>query len=79
MTSWQNDKLAKWQVGKMTSWQNDKLAKWQVGKMTIWQNDQALKNSQNRGVMNIYKISHGFELNEEDSEWLNPFGVSLIL
>ncbi len=35
-TSGQNDKLAKWQVGKMTSWQNDTLAKWQVGKITSW-------------------------------------------
>ncbi len=27
MTSWKNDKLEKWQVGKMTCWENDKLGK----------------------------------------------------
>jgi hypothetical protein len=35
MASWQNDKLANWQVGKMASWQNGKLAKWQVGEMAF--------------------------------------------
>jgi hypothetical protein len=30
---------------KMTSRQNDKLAKWQAGKMTSWQNDKAQTES----------------------------------
>ncbi len=41
MTMQQNDKYAKWQVGKMASRQNDSLEKWQVGELTIWQNDIA--------------------------------------
>jgi hypothetical protein len=32
MSSWQNSKLAKQQVGKTTSWHNSKLAKCQVCK-----------------------------------------------
>ncbi len=36
MASWQNCKLAKWQVGKIASWQNGKLMKCQVNKMASW-------------------------------------------
>ncbi len=49
MASWQNGKLAKWQVGngkssncqvgKMPCWLNFKFAKWQVGLMVRWPND----------------------------------------
>ncbi len=39
MADRQNDRLAKWHIGKMTHWQNDTLTKWHIGKMTHWQND----------------------------------------
>ncbi len=43
MVSWQNGKLAKWQVGEMASWKNGQLSKWQVGEMASWQNGKLAK------------------------------------
>jgi hypothetical protein len=33
LASWQNGRLAEWQVDKMGGWKNGKLTKWQVGRM----------------------------------------------
>jgi len=43
ITSWQNDKLIKWKVGKMTSWWNGKMLKWKVDKMKSWWNHKLMK------------------------------------